>query len=61
MNAKTSKDLITSLHGSAFRRLTCDGRSWYVREIRTFRALQRRGRQPVVPPRALERIRTGRP
>jgi hypothetical protein len=39
MTIKTSRHLTPSRRGSAFRRATCDGRSWFVREIKTHRAL----------------------
>ena len=61
MAIKTSKSLISSLRGSAFRRVTCDSRSWAVTEIRTLRSLALRGRYPVSPRSAIERVRTGRP
>lgn len=37
MNIKTSKNLTSSLKGSAFRRAACDARSWWVRRIGTLR------------------------
>jgi hypothetical protein len=44
MRIKTARDLVSSLRGSAFRRVTCDSRSWFVREIRTVGNLFGRGR-----------------
>jgi hypothetical protein len=41
MRIRTSKDLAPALYGSAFRRVTCDGRTWFVRKIRTLRDLFR--------------------
>lgn len=35
MNIKTSRNAISSLKGSAFRRASCDGKSWWVRHIAT--------------------------
>ncbi len=61
MPIKTSRTLVSSLKASAFRRVTCDGRSWTVTAIRTLRSLGKRGRHPVSPPAAIERVRTGRP
>ncbi|HUY88107.1 MAG TPA: hypothetical protein VMV10_05205 [Pirellulales bacterium] len=37
MNIKTSRNLTSSLKGSAFRRAACDARSWWVRRIVTMR------------------------
>lgn len=37
MNIKTSRNLTSSLKGSAFRRALCDGKSWWVRHIATMR------------------------
>ena len=45
MKIKTSKDVRSSLAGSAFRKLVCDGRSRYIREIPTMTKL-RQGRKP---------------
>jgi hypothetical protein len=59
MRIRTSKDLAPALYGSAFRRVTCDGRTWFVRKIRTLGDLFR-GRRPVSLPAAIERVRTGR-
>ena len=39
MTIKRAKDLISSLHGAAFRRATWDGRSWLLRSINTLRSL----------------------
>ena len=61
MAIKTSKALISSLHGSAFRRVTCDGRNWAVKEIRSLRSMAMRGRHPISSRAALDRVRTGRP
>ena len=61
MVIKTSGSLVSSLRTSAFRRVTCDSRSWAVREIRTLRSLILRGRYPISPPSAIDRVRTGRP
>lgn len=38
MKIKTSKDRVSSLRGSAFRKATYDGRTWRLREIRTLHA-----------------------
>jgi hypothetical protein len=61
MAIKTSRSLISSLRASAFRRVTCDQRTWAVREIRTLRGLLLRGRYPVASLAAISRVRTGRP
>jgi len=45
MKIKTSKDVRSSLAGSAFRKAVCDGRSWNVRETMTMRRLRCRGEQ----------------
>jgi hypothetical protein len=58
---KTSQSLISSLRSSAFRRVTCDGRTWLVTAIRTHRSLSRQGWHPVSPRTAIERVRTGNP
>jgi hypothetical protein len=42
MRIKTARDLATSLQGSAFRRMTRDGRTRYVRAIGTMTQLSRR-------------------
>jgi hypothetical protein len=49
MTIKTAKDLTTSLRGAAFRRATCDGRSWFVRAIKTLRTLRVQGRPTDAP------------
>jgi hypothetical protein len=61
MAIKTSGSLVSSLRASAFRRVACDSRSWAVREIRTVRSLVLRGRHPISPTSAINRVRTGRP
>jgi hypothetical protein len=61
MRIKTFNDLISSLRGAAFRKVTCDGRCWYVREIATLQTLHRKGRQPASTAHAIERVRTGKP
>jgi hypothetical protein len=38
---KTSRDIVSSLAGSSFRRVTLDGQTWYLREIRTTTRLAR--------------------
>ena len=43
MIIKTSKQLTSSLKGSAFRRATCDARTWRVRRIATLREPRRAG------------------
>ena len=45
MKIKTSKELVPSLKGAAFRKVTCDLRSRYLAEIATLRRLQREGRR----------------
>jgi len=44
MKIKTSKDVRSSLAGSAFRKLVCDGRSRYIREIPTMTRFRREGK-----------------
>lgn len=61
MPIKTSRVLVSSLKASSFRRVSCDGRTWTVTAIRTLGSLARKGRHPVSPPAAIERVRTGRP
>ncbi len=61
MKIPTAKALVSSLRGSAFRRVTCDGRCWAIRGIRTLRSLGRQGRHPVSPLQAVVRVGTGRP
>ena len=41
MNVKTSRNLVSSLKGSAFRRAAWDARSWSVRQIVTMGTLDR--------------------
>ena len=41
MKIRTSKDLVPSLKGSAFRKLTLDGRSRHLSEIPTMTKLRR--------------------
>jgi len=36
MNVKTSKALVSALKGSAFRRVVFDGRSLFLRKIKTW-------------------------
>ncbi|MBM4050585.1 MAG: hypothetical protein FJ279_36275 [Planctomycetes bacterium] len=56
MRIKTSKDLATSLKGAAFRKVVCDGRSHYLREIGTMRNRGRRKPEPARgPARATKR------
>ncbi len=47
MHVKTSKDLVPSLRGSAFRRVVCDGRCWYLRAIRTVAQMRLQRKPPV--------------
>lgn len=61
MKIKTSRDLVPSLIGSAFRRVTCDSRSWFIRAIRTMRNLHCNGGRPVSTARAPARMHTGKP
>jgi hypothetical protein len=56
---KTQRDLVSSLKGSSFRRVTCDGRSWLIREVRTLRRWSRDSRPAVNPPEAVVRVGTG--
>ena len=58
---KTFKLLVSSLRGSAFRKVTCDGRCWHVRQTATLETLRRKGRQPASTAQAIERVRTGKP
>lgn len=44
MPPKTSRDLISALKGSAFRRAVCDARTTFVRRISTVGRLPRAGR-----------------
>lgn len=41
---RTSRDLVPSTRGSAFRKVVCDGRSWYARAIKTHHDLRRKTR-----------------
>jgi hypothetical protein len=43
MKVKTSRNLVSSLKGSAFRRATCDAKYWWVRHIVTMGTLGRTG------------------
>lgn len=61
MAIQRARGLVSSLRSSAFRRVTCDGRTWLVRAIRTHRSLALQGKHPISPPAAVERVRTGRP
>lgn len=44
---KSMRDMISSLTGASFRRVSCDGRTWYIREVRTLRHWSRHERPPV--------------
>jgi len=61
MSIKTAKSLVSSLRGSAFRRVTCDHRTWAVTQVRTLRSLALQGRHAISPRAAIERVRSGRP
>lgn len=58
MRIKTSKDLVPGLRGSAFRRVTCDARTWYLEEIMTLQTLRHHRKRPLPTARAKERIST---
>lgn len=44
MNIKTSKNLVSALKGSAFRKISYDARSWFLRKIKTVGDLQRQAK-----------------
>lgn len=46
-NIKSFHDLVPPMRSAAFRKVICDGRSCYIRQIPTLRTLRREVRQPV--------------
>jgi YD repeat-containing protein len=52
MPIKSSRDIATSLRGSAFRRVAYDGRNRMIREILTMGRVSRNVRRPVRPDRS---------
>lgn len=45
MKIKTSKHLVSALKGSAFRRVTFDARTWFLRKIKTWGGANHPGRR----------------
>ena len=49
MTLRTANDLISSLRGAAFRRATWDGRTWFLRAIKTVGTLHHRQHLTCTP------------